>query len=117
VLDPVVDSEGNVEKPEFAGALEAKSERFGAAWEACSEHLEGFTFEAKRVDVSEQVDRWVALAACLRDKGYDMDDPTAETLDRWLEDFKTAFNWKDPAASADYEECSGNAGAGGTGRK
>jgi len=108
VLDPVVDSEGNVEKPEFAGGVEAKSKEFGAAWEECSEHLEGFTFEQKRVDVSEQVDQWVALAACLREKGYDMDDPTAETLGQWQEDFKFTFNWKDPAAEADYEECSGN---------
>jgi len=116
VLDPVVDSEGNVEKPEFAGGVEAKSKEFGAAWEECSQHLEGFTFERKRVDVSEQVDQWVALAACLREKGYDMDDPTAETLGQWQEDFKFSFNWKDPAAEADYEECSGDAGAGGTGK-
>ena len=68
MLDPAVDSEGNVQKPEFAGGVEAKSQEFGMAWEACSEHLEGFVFEQKRVDVSEQVDRWVALAACLRDR-------------------------------------------------
>ena len=109
MLDPVVDSEGNVQKPEFAGGVEAKSREFGTAWEACTEHLEGFAFEQKRVDVSAQVDQWVALAACLRDEGYAMDDPTAETLDQWLQDFKITFNWKDPAAEAEYEECSGNA--------
>ena len=113
VRDPVVDSEGNVEKPEFVDGLEAKKEAFGTAWEACAEHLEGFTFEKERVDVSEQVDQWVAIATCLRDKGYDVDDPTAETLDQWLGDFKERINWKDPEGVADYEECSGVAGFGG----
>jgi hypothetical protein len=107
VLDPVVDSEGNVQKPEFAEGVDVKREDFGAAYEACAEHLEGFTFERKRVDVSEQVDQFVALAACLRDKGYDVDEPTAETLDSWMGGFKESINWDDPGAVADYEECSG----------
>ena len=112
VLDPVVDSEGNVEKPEFAEVVNLKGEDFGAAWDACAAHLEGFTFGEKRVDVSEQVDQFVALAACLRDKGYDVDDPTAETLDQWGTDFKTAINWDDPAAMTDYEECNADADGG-----
>ena len=108
VYDPVVDSEGNVEKPEFVEGVDGKREDFGTAYEACAEHLEGFTFGKKRVDVSEQVDQFVALATCLREKGYDVDDPTAETLDQWVADFKEAINWDDPAAVADYEECSGD---------
>jgi hypothetical protein len=108
VLDPVVDADGNVGKPELAeGAV--KGEDFGAAWEACAEHLEGFTFGKKQVDVSEQIDQFVALATCLRDKGYDVDDPTAETLDQWGADFKEAPNWDDPAAEADYFECNAEA--------
>ena len=116
VMDPVVDSDGNVQKPELAGGVGAKSKEFGAAWEACSEHLEGFTLEKERVDVSAQVDQWVALATCLRDKGYDVDDPTAETLDQWQSDFKKRIDWKDPRAMDDYEECSGGAGVGGAGK-
>jgi len=114
VRDPVVDSEGNVDKPEFIEGYD--KEALGATWEACAEHLEGFTFERKRVDMSEVVDQWVAIATCLRDKGYDVDDPTAETLGQWLGDFKERIDWKDPAAVADYEECSGDAGMGGTGK-
>jgi hypothetical protein len=114
VLDPVVDADGNVEKPELAAGAEWDKETMGPAWEACAEHLEGFTFEKERVDVSEIVDQYVALAACLREKGYDVDDPTADTLDEWGEDFKNAINWDDPGAVADYEECSGETvGAGG----
>ncbi len=106
LYDPVVDSEGNVGKPEFVEGVD-KAE-LEAAWEACAEHLEGFTFENKRVDVSEQVDQFLALATCLRDKGYDVDEPTAETLDQWQSDFKFSIDWDDPAAIADYEECSGD---------
>jgi hypothetical protein len=106
VADPVVDSDGNVGKPEPIGGTEFDKEAFRAAWEACAEHLEGFTFEEKSVDVSEQVDQLVALATCLRDRGYDMDDPTAETLDVWRADFKEAINWDDPDAVTDWEECS-----------
>jgi hypothetical protein len=107
VLDPVVDAEGNVQKPQLVEGAEWDKETMGPAFEACAEHLEGFTFEKKRVDVSEVVDQYVALATCLRDKGYDVDDPTAETLDEWGDDFKRAINWDDPGAVADYEECSG----------
>jgi hypothetical protein len=107
VLDPVVDSEGNVEKPEFGEGVDPKGEDVWVAWEACAEHLEGFNFEKERVDVSEQVDQFVELATCLRAKGYDVDDPTAETLDQWGGDLKFSIDWEDPAAIADYQECSG----------
>jgi hypothetical protein len=116
VLDPVVDADGNVEKPQVAEDVEWDKKRFGAAYEACAEHLEGFTFGKERVDMSEQVDQWVAVAACLRDKGYDMDEPTAETLDQWLGDFKTNFDFKNPAEIADFEECAGGAPGGDRGK-
>jgi hypothetical protein len=112
VYDPVVDAEGNVQKPELAKGGDREEKELWAAYESCAEHLEGFTFEKKRVDVSQQVDQWVAVTTCLREKGYDVDDPTAETLDQWGSDFKSLFNFKDPAAMADYEECSGEAAAG-----
>jgi hypothetical protein len=107
VLDPVVDADSNVQKPELAEGVDPKGKDFAVAWEACAEHLEGFTFEKERVDVSEQVDQLVALATCLREKGYDVDDPTAETLEQWWGDFKFSIDWDDPGAIADYEECSG----------
>lgn len=116
LLDPVVDSEGNVGKPEFAEGIEYDKEAWAAADEVCGHHLEGFTWEKKRVDVSEMVDRYVALATCLRDKGYDVDEPTAETLDEWGVDFKEAINWDDPAAVADYEACSGETVGKGSGK-
>jgi hypothetical protein len=115
LLDPVVDAEGNVGIPQLAAGAEWTNED-KATWEACNEHLEGFVFERKRVDMSEQVDQAVDLAACLRDKGYDVADPTAETLAQWQGDFKYSINWDDPAAVADYEECSGSEVGGGKGK-
>lgn len=114
VLDPVVDADGNVQMPELAG--DVKWDRKGGAWEACAEHLEGLTSEKERVDMSEYLDQALALATCLRDKGYDVDDPTAETLGQWRGSFKDAINWDDPAAVADFQECSGEEAAGTEGK-
>ena len=61
----------------------------------------------------DMLDQTLTLATCLRDKGYDVDEPTAETLDQWMGAFKEEFDWKDPAAMTDYEECAGDAGMGG----
>lgn len=114
VQDPVVDADGNVQMPELAGDI--KWDKEGAAWEACAEHLEGFMFEKERVDMSEYLDQALALATCLRDKGYDVDDPTTETLDQWRGGFKDAINWDDPRQVADFEECSGEEAAGTKGK-
>ena len=110
VLDPVVDADGNVDKPELAEGVEW-DKNAGQAWEACEHHLEGFTGWGKeRVDASEQaeqLDEYIALATCLREKNYDIDDPTAGMLDAWMGNFKKALDWDDPAAVADYEACTG----------
>jgi hypothetical protein len=116
VLDPVVDADGNVDKPELAEGVEWDKQA-GQAWEACEHHLEGFKGWGKKdADASEQVeqlDQYIALATCLREKNYDLDDPTAETLDAWMGNFKKSIDWDDPAAVADYAECSGETGKGG----
>ena len=110
MLDPVVDADGNVDKPELAEGVEWDKQA-GQAWEACEHHLKGFTgWGKKESDASEQaeqLDQYIALATCLREKNYDLDDPTAGTLNAWMGDFKEAIDWDDPAAVADYEACSG----------
>jgi hypothetical protein len=103
VMDPVVDADGNIGKPDFPEGVKWDE----AAWEACEHHLEGFTIEKERVDMSEVVDQYVEFATCMRDKGYDIEDPTTETLDQWGTDWKNTINFDDPDAHADYEECSG----------
>jgi len=106
LVDAGVDVEGNVQRPQLAEGVQVSREQFGAAMEVCGVHLEGMTFGRERQDVSEQIDKTVALATCLREKGYDVNDPTAETLDQWLIDFRVEFDWDDPKAKAAYEECS-----------
>ena len=71
-----------------------------------AEHIEGLSLRREREDVSERIDELVALATCLRDKGYDVDDPTAETLDQWGADFRVQFDWDDLEARTAYEVCS-----------
>ena len=104
--DPVVDSDGNVQRPGFVEGFTSTREQLAAPYAACSHHLEGLTFGRTRVDVTEQVDKSVAIATCLRDKGYDVDDPTAETLGQWRSDFRVEFDWDDPRAQQAYQDCS-----------
>jgi hypothetical protein len=111
VADPIVDADGNIGKPELIGGGEYDKEALVAAMEACSGYLEGFTLSKERADVSEEVDQLLAIAACLREKGYDVADPTAETLGNWRAGFKEYIDWDDPAAIADFEECNGDRGS------
>jgi hypothetical protein len=104
--DPVVDSDGNVQRPEPVEGVTYTREGLAEPYEACSHHIEGLTFGRERGDMSERVDQFVAIATCLRDKGYDVDDPTAETIDQWAADFRVEFDWDDPEAMEVYEECS-----------
>ena len=105
-MDPVVDSDGNVQPPKLAEGVEITRAELAAPYGACSHHLEGISFGRERRDASARLDEFVGLATCLRDKGYDLDDPTAETLNQWLVDFRVEFDWDDPDAKAAYEECS-----------
>jgi hypothetical protein len=110
VADPIIDADGNIGKPAPVSGGEFEKGALEAVWEACEEHLEGFTAEEESIDISEQVDQAVALAACLRDRGYDVADPTAESLDQWFDGFKDTIDRDDPAAITDYEECSTETG-------
>jgi hypothetical protein len=107
--DPVVDSDGNVQPPEIVEGVTLTREEWAAPFEVCGHHIEGLSFGREREDVTERVDQFVALATCLREKGYDVDDPTAETINQWGADFRVEFDWDDPDAKAAYEECSSSA--------
>jgi len=104
--DPVVDSDGNVQPPKLIEGFTITREQLAEPYAACSHYIEGISFGRERRDVSAQVDKLVELASCLREKGYDIDDPTAETLQVWLTDFRVEFDWDDPEALTAYEECS-----------
>ncbi len=106
-MDPLMDSEGNVQKPEPIEGDDLKKNALRIPYEVCSKHLEGVTFGRKHEDVSDLVDELVELAACLRDKGFDLGDPTAETLRLWQTDLKVMIDFNDPDVQAAYERCSG----------
>jgi hypothetical protein len=55
--------------------------------------------------VSEQIDMYLELAACLNDKGFEVDEPTAELFEQWLIDFRMGFDWDNTEAMQAYEEC------------
>jgi len=107
VVDPKVDADGNIEKPETVdGAMIPKVEWI-AAWEVCGEIIENFTFEQKEVDRSAQLDQYVGLATCMQDAGFDIEEPTAETIDTWMDDLKNTFDWDDPDAAEAINTCFG----------
>ena len=116
LIDPVVDSDGFIEKPEFAEGFEPKKEEWEAAFEVCGEIIENITFEKEEVDRSEQVDLYVEVASCLREEGFDVEDPTAETLDIWMGDFKNTIDWDDPDAQAAFDTCFGGSSGGDGGK-
>jgi hypothetical protein len=105
--DPGVDAGGYVQAPELVEGVVLTRQELAEPYAACAHHLEGRSFGRERTDMTERVDQFVIVAACLRDKGYDVDDPTAETLDQWGADFRVEFDWDYPAAKEAYEECSG----------
>jgi len=105
VDDPQVDADGNVMKPEFNE--DVKREDLGEIWEECGVHIEGISFGGKREDMSVTVDLYVEVAECLREEGYDYDDPTEGTMKQWFQDFRATFDWNDSDAVEAYESCSG----------
>ena len=60
--DPVVDSDGNVGKLELVEGATVTRKELAEPYAACYHHIEGLTLGRERVDVSEQVDKFVALA-------------------------------------------------------
>ena len=73
--DPSIDADG---VPEFnlrGGGSEVDRDVMRAAFEACSDHLEGLAFGPGSIDVTELEDTLVEFASCMRDNGYDMPDP------------------------------------------
>ena len=103
--DPVVDSRGNVQRPQLVEGVEVTRAQLAEPYAACAKHLEGLTFGRERPDLVEVVDQGVMLATCLRAKGFEMDDPTIETYSKWRGDFRTKFDFSEPKAKAALDAC------------
>ena len=103
--DPVMDSKGNVQRPQLVEGVQVTRAQLAEPYTACSKHLEGLTFGRERPDLTELVDNGVELAICLRDKGLDIDDPTIETFKQWRLDLRTTLDWSDSKVKEAYETC------------
>ena len=77
--DPTVDAEGNLQFGGFRGAAqdpEADRDLIRGAFDTCQEHLEGIALgRGEGIDPTELQDTLLEYASCMRDNGYDMDDP------------------------------------------
>lgn len=76
--DPTVDADGNVEFGRIgrtANPGDVDPETLRAAREDCQEHVEGVTLGFRDRDDTEQQDRLLEYAVCMRENGYPMDDP------------------------------------------
>ena len=82
IEDPTVDADGNVQFGGFRGAGEggdpvADRDTMRAAMDACQDQLGDVVlgFGGRDFDPTEMEDTLVEYAACMRDNGYDIDDP------------------------------------------
>ncbi len=76
--DPTVSSDGTIEfgfRAGGGGEGDVDRNTLRAARDECSEHLESVTLGFRRGDDSEIQDLMVEYAQCMRDHGYQMDDP------------------------------------------
>ncbi len=79
VDDPTISADGAVSFSfrggQAPGEADFDPEAARAARDACTDLLEGATLGFGRVDRSELEDTLFSYAECMRDNGYDMDDP------------------------------------------
>ena len=79
VSDPEVGADGNVDLQSLfrqAGESQIERESFQAGAEACEEEVAAVTIGFTRdFDLTEIQDQLIIFAQCMRDNGYDMDDP------------------------------------------
>jgi hypothetical protein len=110
MTDPVVDSDGNVDKPAFPANFNAK--KGAGELDACVGLLEGLTAAFKGTDNTDATEELLALASCLRDQGFDVDDPVL-TLNGPGKKFLKDLDFEDPSVAAAFDACgfgSGQAG-------
>jgi hypothetical protein len=117
VTDPAVDADGNIQFPEIIDENGIPKEEW---WEFCGPIIENITLEEKEVDRTAQLEQYLEITACMNEAGFDIEEPIAETLDTWMIDLKTTFDWDDPDAQEVIDTCfgdgSGDGGKSGDGK-
>jgi hypothetical protein len=108
ITDPTVDADGNIQMPELVEGATASKEEWVEAYEVCGEIIENITFKEKEIDRTAQLEQYLEIATCMSEAGFDIGEPTAETLDTWMADLKTTFDWNDPDAQDVIDTCFGD---------
>ncbi len=76
IQDPEIDADGGFNFRQLAeGAGDIDQEALRAGFEACQSELEGITLRGGGIDRTAIQDTLIEYAACMRDNGYDMEDP------------------------------------------
>ena len=76
IEDPEIDADGGFNFRNLAqGAEDLDREALRAGFEACQSELEGITLRGGGIDRTAIQDTLIEYAACMRDNGYDMEDP------------------------------------------
>jgi len=108
VGDPTVNADGSINMQAlFAGTnIDPGDDAVQAALEECSVLLEGVTLFSEDVDQTAIQDDLVEVAGCLRDGGYDVDDPDLSSGNvNPAELFGDNFDVTDPANQDALNEC------------
>jgi hypothetical protein len=108
VTDPSVDSDGKLLLPELVEGESATKQEWEDAYDVCGEIIEGITLEEAKKDISGEVEFYIDLAICMTEAGYDLEEPTTENLEAWMNDMKDNLDWNDSDLLAAYEECAGD---------
>jgi hypothetical protein len=116
ITDPTVDADGNIQMPELVEGATATKEEWITAYDVCGEIIENITFKEKEVDRTAQLEQYLEIAACMNKAGFDVSEPTAETLDTWMTDLKSTIDWDDPDAQEVIDSCFGGGSDGGGGK-
>ncbi len=76
IPDPEINADGRLNFRQLAeGAEDLDQDELRAAFQACQSELEGITLGGAGFDRTAIQDTLVEYAACMRENGYDMEDP------------------------------------------
>ncbi|MEE8599614.1 hypothetical protein [Euzebya tangerina] len=114
--DPRIDGEGqlDIDPQDLQGIGEQPG--IQEAFQTCQSEVEGATFALGDVDQTELTDQAVAVAQCLRDRGYDAEDPSIGPPGAggggggFSQIFGPDVDLQDPDVQTDVQACADEAG-------
>lgn len=116
--DPIVAADGAVSFDGAGAQVDPGSTEFEQAFSACGELIEGASFlPGAEISDAEAQDNLLAFAQCLREQGYDVDDPDLADLQAqgpgaFATMFGDNFDPTDPANATVVQLCQAEFGAG-----